>query len=167
LLGDRRGGISGRHFSISFDNQKRLLLRDTSSAGTTVSYNRQCTTQKRSNFTWILFKGIVIEVEVAEKLRFELMIANHPNRETAYQERLDRYLEESRNALGPINVLSINSQETTAAPTQPFSPRALPIYFKDELLGQGKFGKVYKAFDVSTGSCMQLRNSFEVLGPRR
>ena len=160
LLGDRRGGISGRHFSILFDNQKRILLRDTSSLGTVVSYNGQCTTQKRSNFTWILFQGIDIEVEVAEKLRFAIMLATHPNRETVYQERIDRYLDESRNALGPINMLSINSQETTAAPTRPFSPRTLPIYYEDELLGVGTFGNVYKALNVSTGLVYAAKEFF-------
>jgi hypothetical protein len=46
----------------------------------------------------------------------------------------------------------MDSQQITAAPTQPPSLRARqdPIYLPLEELGRGEFRKVYKVIDVST-----------------
>lgn len=96
---------------------------------------------------------------MAETLYFTLTLATHPSCEAAYQERLDLYLDESHHSLGPINMLSLHSQETTAAPTQPVSPRKLPIYYKDGLLGRD-FGEVYRALDVSTGLVYAAKEFF-------
>lgn len=42
VMGTQRHGVSGRHFYINFDNYRRIVLRDNSSAGTIVSYDGQC-----------------------------------------------------------------------------------------------------------------------------
>ena len=50
-------GTSGIHFHISFDvinNEKRLVLRDSSTNGTAVSYDGQAKGEVRHHFTWIL-----------------------------------------------------------------------------------------------------------------
>lgn len=151
ILGGRRHGISGRHFNITFDTQRRLVLKATSKASMAVSYGGQGATQARTNFTWILFQGLDIVVIVQDNLCFRVVPATHYNCEAEYHQRVDLYLKESRNALGPIGLLNIQSQETTAAPTQPHSPRELPIYYDDGRIGEGSFGRVSRVFDVSTG----------------
>ena len=55
VLGNRGAhGISGLHFSITFDDKKRLILRDSSTNGTAVSYSGQARKEVRHHFTWIL-----------------------------------------------------------------------------------------------------------------
>jgi hypothetical protein len=46
----------------------------------------------------------------------------------------------------------MDSQQTTAAPSQPLPPRQrqAPIYLPLEELGHGEFGIVHKVIDVST-----------------
>ncbi|KAF2175816.1 hypothetical protein K469DRAFT_756005 [Zopfia rhizophila CBS 207.26] len=71
--GSSDDGISGSHFRITFDGQARLVLIDSSTNGTAVSYDGQVRKDKRKNpqdrkrnpprdklndFTWILFPDI-------------------------------------------------------------------------------------------------------------
>lgn len=153
LLGRARDRISGRHFSITFDDQNRLVLNATSRWRMTVSYNGQGERQGRKHsFTWILFpKPTKIEVRIDKDLRFEVELAEHKPHGDEYRRRINSFLEESRNAIAPFSLLGIYSQETTAAPTQPLSPTLRPIYYMDEELGRGVFGRVHKVIDVSTG----------------
>src|SRR5205809_121508 len=61
LFGNKEIGISGEHFCITFDEQRRIVLKDLSTCGTRVSYDGQgkdqprSTWDKRDSFTWILF----------------------------------------------------------------------------------------------------------------
>ncbi len=58
LLGYRGGkGISGRHFCITFDDQGRVVLRDSSIWGTAVSYDVQAKDEVRHHFSWLLAPG--------------------------------------------------------------------------------------------------------------
>lgn len=56
LLGEksRKLDISHRHFCITFDNRRRLILRDSSRWGTAVSYGSLGKAEVRKHFTWIL-----------------------------------------------------------------------------------------------------------------
>ena len=160
LLGNRgRYRVSNRHFCITFDEQKRVVLRDFSRWGTSVSYDGQARNQIRHHFTWIInldhekFDTKTIKVKVAgiEDFTFEIKLAEHKTCKDGYGMRLNSYLEESRTALPPFKMLGIHSQEATAAPTQPLSPGQRPIYVKSDELGRGEFGRVYRVIDVSTG----------------
>ena len=51
LLGSKRDGISSRYFSITFDGQRRLIVRDFLRKGTIVSYNGYLAEEGRQNFT--------------------------------------------------------------------------------------------------------------------
>lgn len=147
--------ISSRHFRITFDDQGRLKLEAMSkSHSMTVSQDGQAWDQPRKHyFKWILFPGTVIKVIIDETLEFWIELAKHDSCQDEYQKRVQSFLETSRNAIA-LNLLNIDSQQTTAAPSQPLSPSSLrqaPIYRRLEELGRGKFGKVYKVIDVSTG----------------
>jgi hypothetical protein len=58
LLGHRgvegTEGVSGRHFCLTFDAQGRVILRDSSAWGTSVSYNGQVGDEVRDHFSWTL-----------------------------------------------------------------------------------------------------------------
>ncbi|MCJ1249960.1 hypothetical protein MMC30_007186 [Trapelia coarctata] len=159
VIGHRDDGVSGRSFVITIDSQRRLVVRSAEFA-IAVSYDGQAATQKRSNFTWILFPGVKTIEIIVSRQPFEVKIANHAGSEIKYQELVEAYLRESKNAPVPFNHLNIDSQNTTAAPTEPESPKQLPVYYKDKILGQGEFGTVHRAFDVSTGFVYACKEFF-------
>lgn len=156
LLGNRdRNRISNQHFCVTFDEQKRVVLRDFSRWGTSISYNRQARNQIWHHFTWIIkignFKKIEVRVARQDDFTFEVKLAECKTCEDKYGLHLNSYLEESRTALPPFNMLGIYSQKTTAASTEPLSPRQRTIYVKSEELGRGEFERVYRVNNVSTG----------------
>lgn len=153
IIGSQKDGVSGRHFSIYFDDTRRLLLEDTSSNGTVVSYNGQGTKQKRTKFTWILFeRGIKKEVIIQDDITFKVEVANHDDCQSEYEGAIDQFRADMRTAMPPMCNLNVESQDTTAGPTRPLSPKHRPIYFQEKMLSRkGEFGIVHRAFDVSTG----------------
>ncbi|KAI9789619.1 MAG: hypothetical protein M1816_005928 [Peltula sp. TS41687] len=154
LLGQRTDGISRQHFNIQFGAGGEVLtLNDTSKHGTTVWYNGNRKDQPRTHFTWILFRDCTIEVQIGpgEEFQFEVKLATHVLCKEEYQYHLASYLKEAGNAIGPLGLLDIRSQDSTAAPTKPSGLTDNAIYRKVEKLGSGEFGTVYKALDVSTG----------------
>lgn len=152
VLLERAGGpVSRQHFCITFDDQERVVLKDTSSSNTIVSYDGHAATQQRHHFTWILFPGYDIRVKISGGLEFRIELPEHHSCRHEYSQRVRSYLEKSRNAIGPLDLLNIHSLQSTAAPTEPVSPRQHPIYIMGNELGRGNFGRVYKAKNVSTG----------------
>ena len=151
LLGRAGGHVSRQHFCITFDDQERVVLKDTSLTGTTVSYGGQAATQPRNHFTWILLPGYDIQVKISESLEFSIELAEHDASKHEYSQHVHSYLEASRNAIVPLDLLDIHSLQSTAAPTESVSPRRRPIYIMGKELGRGDFGRVYWANNVSTG----------------
>lgn len=170
LLGPRGArGISGLHFCITFDDtiddEKHLILRDSSTNGTAVSYSGQAEEEVRHHFTWILDlkkEEGKWEVQVyARGLSFKVELASHKTCEAKYDEKIEEFLKDSRAALPPLDVLGIDSHSTTAQPSQPLTPRQLPIYIRERNLGSGSFGGVDKVIDVSTGAMYARKEFYE------
>ena len=170
LLGSRGAyGISGLHFCITFDvtfdGKKHLILRDSSTNGTAVSYSDQARDEVRHHFTWILDlekEEGKWEIEIHVRgLRFKVELASHETCEAEYDKKVEGFLEDSRTALPPLNVLGIYSHTTTAQPSQPLTPRQLPIYIRERKLGSGSFGGVDKVIDVSTGVIYTRKEFYE------
>ncbi|KAF2007847.1 kinase-like protein [Amniculicola lignicola CBS 123094] len=181
IMGSSIDSISGSHFRITFDDQKRLVLIDSSASGTAVSYGGRARDEKRKNpkdrkrkrsrvksndFKWILFpeiknKSVVIEgtpgpgssnVPIVE---FSVEVANPKTRSCweEYTRLTDVFLDEMRTAI-PFG-LNIDSAPTTAGQTESHSPtqrpEQRPIWIDLEEIGSGQYGTVYQAVDVSTG----------------
>ena len=150
--------ISKRHFSITFDAQRRVILRDSSRVGTAVGYDGQAKDEIRSRFTWIIFPDFEsIEVKIpGADISFKILLATHDRCEAQYLANVDsvfpkrRKLEES-GLTTPMRSLNVRSQNTSGALSEAVTPRQGPIYLLHESLGHGAFGKVYKVVDVSTG----------------
>ncbi|KAJ9624469.1 hypothetical protein H2203_005204 [Taxawa tesnikishii (nom. ined.)] len=152
LLGKRRGqgSISGEHFSITFDDDGRVILRDSSRCGTAVSYGGQAKT--RSDHT---SRGS--SSKISRKLKFNFLEPSSSfgsswlGIKNARQSIEQTVLKESASTLPPFSILDIHSQTTTAAPTTSHSPGQGSLYILYEELGRGEFGTVHKVVDASTG----------------
>ena len=161
LLGHRgTPGVSARHFCIGIDKDSRVVLRDTSSFGTSVGYDGQAQYEVRRNFTWILsvepessvpLGQIVVYVPGTSKFALKIQFPNHRRREPDYLSNLHDFIKTAKAALPPVTDLGLGSNTTTAAPSQPRTPCQAPIYVNLSLIGQGEFGAVHRVFDVSTG----------------
>ena len=154
VIGKKRNGISGCHFCITIDAEGRVILKDISTRGTRIKYDGQGDFL-RTKFQWIIFpeykKIIIITGESITKTRFEIQVTEHNPYDLKRRALLDLYLRKSRTTL-PLDLMQIQSPETTAQPSIEDSSRSGHIYIKEDLLGMGAFGKVYSVKDVSTGN---------------
>ena len=118
LLGYRGTvGISGLHFCITFNEDKRIILKDSSKCGTAVSYDGQVKDEVRHHFTWLLDLqkqdgsqwDIEVHVPGRDELAFKVELASHSTCEPEYDENVVNFLKNSGNALPPLNGLGIDS----------------------------------------------------------
>jgi hypothetical protein len=123
----------------------------------------------RHHFTWILDLKKQdggqwdIEVHLPHKngLAFKVKLASHDTCKVEYLSNVNDFLTKSQTALPPLDVLGINSHTTTAQPSQPLTPRQLPVYICERKLDSGSFGGVDMVTDVSTGSIYARKQFYE------
>ena len=152
VIGTKRDGISGCHFYITIDADDRVILRDTSIWGTRVTYSGQGDVTK-TNFQWIIFPEHEIHVQIENPITyilFKLQVATPKPHDRERRALLDTYLEKGRNTL-PLNLINVQSQETTAQPSRQVTSSSSHLYIKDSILGAGGFGQVYCVRDASSG----------------
>ena len=110
----------------------------------------------RHHFTWILDlekEEGKWEVKVHVRgLEFKVKLASHETCKAEYDKNVKEFLKNSRTDLPPLDILGMDSYTTTAQPSQPLTPRQLPIYISERNLGSGSFRKVDKVINVSTGA---------------
>ena len=143
--------ISQRHCYLTFDAQRRLILRDCSTHGTIVKYDDKGRELRRL-FTWILgghefpkkTKNIVIEIQ---GVSFQIDVSRHDEDQDQYNSNVDRFLEKAEEP--HLNGLGIYSP--TAPPSHSHTPNQGVIRLKQETLGKGAFAVVRRFWDVSTG----------------
>ena len=134
--------ISQRHCYLTFDAERRLILRDCSTYGTIVTYNDQGR-ELRRHFTWILgghdvpmrTKEIVIEIQ---GISFQIEVSRHNKYPDQYNAKVDRFLKEADEP--HLNRLGIYSP--TAPSSQSHTPNQGAIRLKQETLGKGAFAVV-------------------------
>lgn len=88
-------------------------------------------------------------------------MASYETYKAEYDKKVETFLKDSRTALPPLDVLGIDSYTTTAQPSQPLTPRQLPIYIRERKLGSGLFGGVDKVFDVSTSTTYARKEFYQ------
>jgi hypothetical protein len=156
--------ISQRHCYLTFDAERRLVLRDCSTHGTIVKYDGKGGELRRNfmirntegrelhhNFTWTLSghefprntRKIVIEIP---GISFQIDVAHHDNYPDQYNANVDRFLQRINEPR--LNVLGIHSP--TAPPSQSYTPNPTAIRLKHETLGKGASAVVKRFWDVST-----------------
>jgi len=150
-----KSSISNKHFSITFDDDGRLCLIDTSSHGSWVSYNGQRSLHPRHFFIWMLSPKDKIEVDIGEKdpIRFIIQVPNHPYERAS----LASYLEDRQRAGPSRSDMHLFSQHTTPRSSRATSPRRQAWYFEGKELGRGGFGTVHEVCDVSKGVWFALK----------
>ncbi|KAL8833850.1 MAG: hypothetical protein Q9176_007768 [Flavoplaca citrina] len=139
-------GTSGVHFHITFDvihGERSLVLRDSSTNGTAVTYNGQAEEDVRHDFSWILNlekKNGEREIKVHVRgLIFKVQLACHRTCEAEYEANVDEFLKSSQTADPPLDGLSIDSHMTGVAPSQSRTPGQRPVYIHEEPLGNGLY----------------------------
>lgn len=110
------------------------------------------------SFCWILdlerAEGrwdIQVHVPHHDGLTFEIRLASHVTCKAKFLGKVNGFQAESQKALPLLDVLGINSEQSTAPSSEPLSPKARPIYIREQKLGGGGFGRVDLVVDVSTG----------------
>ena len=147
----RLGEISRRHCCLTFDAERRLILRDFSTNGTMVTYDGKGA-ERRHHFTWILSGTVASEIVIKiEKIEFQMIVSRHETHPGLYSDNVDRFLLQanSDDELS-FGALGIQSMTSTAHQSGAHTPQT-PIYIGQETLGRGAFSVVNRVWDVSTG----------------
>ena len=162
--------ISRRHCCLTFDEKRRLILKDLSSNGTTVTYDGEGRENRRTmvtkddkgretyhHFTWILsdveltdVKKIVIEIADIE---FYIFIPKRQTHSVLYDNHVDRFLQ-AANADNELSFGALGIQSTTSTVQHSGTDTSnlqTPIYLRQSKLGSGRFAIVYRVWNVSTG----------------
>jgi hypothetical protein len=157
-------GISRRHCYITFDAQRRLIVRDCSSYGTIVTYDKKGG-KKRRNFTWIIggdkfadeTKKIVIQIH--DKLKFQILVFK-PIFPDLFFTSIDRFRAQvtETDKLPFFGGLDLESGNITAAATGAQTPKQDSILLRRKKLGEGAFSVVYHVWDASTGHEFALKD---------
>ncbi|KAL9584902.1 MAG: hypothetical protein Q9212_001836 [Teloschistes hypoglaucus] len=158
--------ISRKHCYITFDAQRRLIVRDCSSQGTIVEYNGDGG-EKRRNFTWIIGGHQVpdsieeIVLQIHNDLKFQIVVSK-PTFPDLFFDNVDEFcVEIAENDELPFGALGLQSGISTAGASGAQTPEQrdgtnIPnqnsILLKRKKLGKGAFSVVHHVWDVSTGS---------------
>jgi hypothetical protein len=162
--------ISRVHCALTFDDQRRLILRDLLGHGTIVEYDgrggelrRTFVTkdkegrEKTHHFKWILSsndvprdtKNIVIHIQ---GISFQIEVSTHDQHPWDYNTNVDRFLQQAKaNDKLSLSRFSIKSLDSTAAPSRAETPSHDPIHLKQETLRSGSFTNMKHYWDVSSG----------------
>lgn len=130
--------ISRRHFSIKFGDGGKVLLTDSSTTGTKVTYDDQQSDWKK-DYTWVLFPSSSYRVIIhAGDVQFRIY----------WSQQSTRY--SGNYSIPPAPDLLHNQDQSIATPPQ--HPAEYSTYLIVQELGHGSFGQVYLVKDDSTGS---------------
>ena len=153
LKEEKLGKISKKHCFITFDKQRRLILRDSSTYGTIVTYDDRGR-ERRAHHTWCLSgkqascaSKIIIEID---RIRFQIVVSSHKNNTEEYYQNVDKFLRdiEENVSLGALGIYSNNSTTQHSGVQTPMD--TVPVYIMRHRLGKGGFSSVYMAWDSST-----------------
>lgn len=160
-------GIGYRHFTLTFDEANRLIVRDWGSLlGTEVTYEGYGR-GKRSNFQWIVgghkrlkdMTEILINVGVGH-VQFQIVTAYYDVSLPTYTDRVTRFRKGIATAEGLFNDISIPNRPETERPTGAHTPGTGAIHLKKRV-GEGSYGVVDYFWNVSTGEEYALKKPSE------
>lgn len=175
LLGHRgTKGISAKQCNITVDEKLQIWLHDRHSThGTAVGHRGQNGKQVRRKETWILafkprlantFGKITIHLG---SLIVGIEFPNHPTARPqyvknlrAFAERCKEAAEKSKREVPAVDGLGLDSEPSTAAPSEAQTLNDGVIYFNDELLGSGQFGQVCRVTRVRDGEVLAAKTFF-------
>lgn len=105
--------ISARHLVVGFDSSAQVIMKDTSSCGTRVSYNKRrdeyfhrAYTEEKGAFVWVLPQGWPVRVRIG-KVDLEIRVPDHSPHMEQYRHSVRGFLSDCRNRLPPMDSISI------------------------------------------------------------
>ncbi|GAB0138922.1 hypothetical protein EsDP_00007142 [Epichloe bromicola] len=155
VLPDLRG-LSKLHFSLTFDEQGRFIVKDLHSLlGTEVTYNGEGSGRRR-RFHWIVGgddnahtrKKIIIKVH--NHVQFRIVVDEHNAKSESYKAQVKEYCDGNATAEELFSDLDLPLRPDTELPTGVHTPHASPIYLRKEI-GRGGYGVVTHCWNVSSG----------------
>ncbi|KJZ70657.1 hypothetical protein HIM_09930 [Hirsutella minnesotensis 3608] len=158
---DNIPGISHHHFSLTFDQERRLIVRDWGSlVGTEVTYDGEGG-GLRSNFQWIVGghrvpkkkKSIIVTAHTM--ISFQIVAFCYDVKNQAYIDSVNRFCRGTAMAEDLLDHLNLPDRETER-PTSAHTPIQEAIHLRKRL-GQGSFGVVTHSWNVSDGSEYALK----------
>jgi hypothetical protein len=157
-------GVGYRHFTITFDEARRLIVKDWGSlVGTEVTYNNQGH-GKRSEFVWIVggdpvphkIRPILIRLHAEVLLQFQIIIAQHDIESPTYIDNVNRFRNGRGTAESLFSDLSMPGRPETQWPSGAHTPGKGPIHLR-KVIGEGTFAVVTHYWNVSTGEQYALK----------
>ncbi|KJZ68293.1 hypothetical protein HIM_12314 [Hirsutella minnesotensis 3608] len=155
-------GISKHHFSLTFDDANRLIVRDWGSLlGTEVTYDAQGR-GKRSNFRGIVGgdpnpqKTTSIRVKVHDTVEFQIVAGPHDVDSPEYIEKVHWFRQGTAAAEDLFHDLDLPQRPDTELPTGAHTPDKGEIYLRKKI-GEGSHGVVTHFWDVSDGNEYALK----------
>lgn len=154
-------GVSGHHFSITFDDKKRLILRDlNSTSGTEVTYG-DTAEGFRSDFTWIVggvsqTRDRNIIVSVGTKIQFRIVSETSTVADAEFSAGVDRLLLGSVTGAGLFDSITARLLSPAGLTGAGNAAKQDAVYV-EKYLSSGTFGTVTYLWNVSTGQEMVLK----------
>lgn len=174
---DSLQGVGLYHFSLTFDDSYRLIVRDLgSTSGTTVMYGR-AERGPWSNFSWIIggsdfLEGMgSISVKVQNILHFKLVIPRHDIQSKLYRDKVDRYRAGSTDVERILSLgnVGLSSQARTTLPSGFYTSAKRPTKHVtlQKKIGEGSFASVFRVWIVDTGLQYALKKPKEPMSVDR
>ncbi|POR35146.1 Serine/threonine-protein kinase RAD53 [Tolypocladium paradoxum] len=165
-------GLSYHHFSLTFDDANRLIVRDWGSLfGTEVTYDEEGS-GKRSNFRWIVggdpnpqHKTSII-ITIDNTIEFRIVAAYHDIQSQEYIDKVQWFRQGTATAEDLFRDLDLPQRPDTELPTGAHTPGSGEIYLK-KTIGKGSFGVVTHFWNVSNADEHVLKEPTEKALRRR
>ncbi|ATY65352.1 camk kinase [Cordyceps militaris] len=148
-------GISNVHFSLTFDEFNRPLVKDLNSLlGTQVTYNGEGKGARR-DFQWIVAGHDIpqrierIVITVLNVISFQIVVPFHHITSPAYIDKVNRFKQGIATAEDLLDDLGLSNLPTRSC-TGSHTPGTGEIHLR-KILGEGSFGVVTHLWNVSTG----------------
>ena len=175
LLGYRgTGGISARQYHISVDDNLWIWLHDYHSThGTAVAHNGQNEMEVRKKDTWLLayrpgsHKRLKNTTIHSGGLVIQIEFPNHQSVDSQYVENLQAFVKKGKEAVVPVGALGLESDPTTATPSQAHTPGERPVYYSDGRIGKGTFGVVHRFIKLRDGKYFAAKRFFRPTNKRK
>ncbi|KAI1131012.1 hypothetical protein F5Y10DRAFT_275726 [Nemania abortiva] len=159
-------GVSFHHFSLTFDDAYRLVVRDLGSrAGTSVIYDGE-DGGPRSNFQWIIGGDENLEgrnrivIKVIKSLQFKIIVNKYDTDSEALRAQVDIFRAGTADLADTLGDLDV--RPPTRLPTGIHTPAKEDVLLKRKI-GQGGFAVVYHTWNASTGDVYALKEPLEKL----
>ncbi|KAJ6436760.1 Endonuclease/exonuclease/phosphatase [Purpureocillium lavendulum] len=156
-------GISFHHCTLTFDAANRPLIKDLGSqGGTAVSYDAEAGDQIRRDFAWIIGGHEVPQgkkttvIHFSRHLRLQIVVTGHELASPTYIENVRRFRLGTSDPEKLLGRLDLTSRPRTRPASGAGTPSSGPVVLR-KILGEGGFGTVSHAWDVTTGEEYALK----------